>query len=258
MKWGIYSDITIGLICGIIFSSILFIPSLRSFVSDPALFLILFTCGFIAGLSHPGTVMMGALRGVVGGAVISAVMVIRYVPRFPGNNSVIDILFWVLAFSVLFIPVNGLSGIAGVTVRKLVFRSPDHAPFGRKDVISFAGICIGAGVIMSVLYLSPFIMYLFRNSAIIIVSMIIGGGIAGALSDGGIMKGVYVGILTALLVCFLLAIPLVLFSSGGNERTGFAMLGMVGLGVHSILVCPVGGVIGAFLKSVYMKKMTLS
>lgn len=256
MKRGAYSNIAIGLICGIFISILVFFTPLQSVLpSLHVLMVLLFTGGFFAGIFLHGKIEEGVLRGAICGAVISASMILDVTIRFPNSITDTNIPVYAVLCAAVLIPANIVSSIVGISIRgaiqKLIDREPGEEPLQKKYLIPFAGICIGAAISLIPLLLIPYLglSFLYYFGTIILIIPIIGGCVAGVLSGRSILGGLRAGLLSALLVYLILFVPAVL-SFGANERSGLAVFGFIGLSTTSIILYPVGGVIGSSLKSV--------
>ncbi len=255
MKKRTLFNILIGLICGIFISILLFFTSLSSILSSlQELMMLLFVGGFITGLSLGGEIEEGVLRGAICGAVISASMILNGTINFSNGMIATNIPLYAVLFAVVLIPANSVSSIVGISIRsiiqKLMSREPGWDHSLKRNLIPIAGICIGAAISLIPVLLIPYLgrVFLYHIGTIILITPIFGGCVAGVLSGRSILGGLRAGLLSALLVYFILFVPAVL-SFGANESSGLAIFGFIGLSTISIILYPLGGVIGSFLKS---------
>jgi hypothetical protein len=255
MKKRALFNILIGLMCGIFISILLFFTSLSSILSSlQELMMLLFIGGFIAGLSLGGGIEEGVVRGAICGAVISASMILDGIILFSNGIMATNIPVCAVLFTVVLIPANSVSSIVGISIRsiiqKLMSREPGWDHLLKRNLIPIAGICTGAAISFIPVLLIPYLgrVFLYYIGTIILITPIIGGCVAGILSGRSILGGLRAGLLSALLVYFILFVPAVL-SFGVNEGSGLAIFGFIGLSTISIILYPIGGVIGSFLKS---------
>lgn len=257
MEEKIDANIKIGFLFGILLGVlVLFIPA-PSLSNALGLGMLFFFGGFIAGLFREGKIQDGIQRGAIVGAIISFFSAIT----IPGNsNFPIDFVF--IAF--ILVPGNIIGGIMGISLRDTlvnVFDREKRKVKGEKQYpVKFLGICISSAITLAPLVLGPYLGYglmLDKIWPVVIICSIIGGFVAGIFSDHGLIGGLRTSILSAGVVYFVLFCIYVLLpyatGDGISDGTGFAILALIFIGGLLIVFYPIGGVIGAYQKSLSVR-----
>jgi hypothetical protein len=242
-----------GLIAGVIVIAVVFALEMgRILTPSIAGVLLAFAGGLAAGLFTRGSIIKGALTGVVCGLLVIAVIIVRVFGMMDPAGGILPIWAGVAAFTliigVIFVPSNTISGIIGVVIRRWYLKEPFSDEKPQEDSLAnqwsrWIGIMIGACIVAGSSLL------IGSLNLLQIVPPLAAGFIAGFLSQGGIRSGIVSGFITGIIAIGILAVPLLWVAlQGTGFVAGLAVVVLVIVAVIAIPMAVIGGLLGGVFR----------
>jgi hypothetical protein len=242
-----------GLIAGVIVIGVIFILEIGKILPQSVAGVFLaFAGGLAAGLFTHGSIVKGALTGVVCGLLVITVMVTRVFGMMDPMGGVLPIWSSIGAFTiiiaVIFVPFNTIGGIMGVAIRRWYRQEPlsdreGSQESGMNQRSQWTGIVIGACLVAGSSLL------IGSLNMLQIIPPLAAGSIAGFLSPGGIRNGIASGFITAMIGIGILAVPTLWVAlTATGFSAGLAGIALIVVAVIAIPMAIIGGMAAVVIR----------